>query len=77
MNGLVAANAIMTTDTIAKMAYESFDIKMKKINISGIAKGSGMVFPNMGTMFGFIFTDANISPSVLNYFLKKNVEEYF
>ena len=72
-----AANAIMTTDTIAKMAYESFDINNKKINISGIAKGSGMVFPNMGTMFGFIFTDANISPSVLNYFLKKNVEETF
>ena len=74
---IAAANAIMTTDTIAKMAYESFDVNNKKINISGIAKGSGMVFPNMGTMFGFIFTDANISPSVLNYFLKKNVEETF
>jgi len=72
-----AANAIMTTDTISKMAYVSFEVNKKKINISGIAKGSGMVFPNMGTMFGFIFTDANIAPSVLNYFLKKNVEETF
>jgi len=72
-----AANAIMTTDTVAKMAFESFEVGKKKINISGVAKGSGMVFPNMGTMFGFIFTDANISPSVLNYFLKKNVEETF
>jgi glutamate N-acetyltransferase/amino-acid N-acetyltransferase len=74
---IAAANAIMTTDTIAKMTSESFQVNNKKINIAGIAKGSGMVFPNMGTMFGFIFTDANISPSILNYFLKKNIEETF
>jgi glutamate N-acetyltransferase/amino-acid N-acetyltransferase len=74
---IAAANAIMTTDTVAKMTSESFQVNNKKINIAGIAKGSGMVFPNMGTMFGFIFTDANISPSILNYFLKKNIEETF
>ena len=67
----------MTTDTICKMAYESFPIGGKEVSISGIAKGSGMIFPNMGTMFGFIFTDANISSAVLNYLLKKNVEDTF
>ena len=74
---IAAAHTIMTTDTICKMAYESFPIGSNKVNISGIAKGSGMIFPNMGTMFGFIFTDVNISPSVLNYLLKKNVEDTF
>ena len=67
----------MTTDTIAKMAFETFNINGKVVNISGIAKGSGMIFPNMGTMLGFIFTDANISQTVLNSILKKKVENTF
>ncbi len=47
------------------------------INISGIAKGSGMIAPNMATMFGFIFTDANITQEVLAKILKKNVATTF
>ncbi|MDA0995613.1 MAG: bifunctional glutamate N-acetyltransferase/amino-acid acetyltransferase ArgJ [Proteobacteria bacterium] len=74
---VAAAHTIMTTDTIAKMAFETFTIGGKTVNISGIAKGSGMIFPNMGTLLGFIFTDANIAPSVLNNLLKKKVENTF
>ena len=74
---VAAAHTIMTTDTIAKMAAETFVIGGKTVNICGIAKGSGMIFPNMGTMLGFIFTDAAISTPVLNYFLKKKVENTF
>ncbi len=74
---VAAAHTIMTTDTIAKMAFESFNINGKIVNISGIAKGSGMIFPNMGTMLGFIFTDINISQPVLNSILKKKVETTF
>ena len=58
-----AAGAIMTTDTRPKVAYEECKIGNKMIKISGIAKGSGMIAPNMATMLSFIFTDANI-PSV-------------
>ena len=47
------------------------------MNIAGIAKGSGMIFPNMGTMLGFIFTDANISSTLLNSFLRNKVENTF
>jgi len=74
---VAAAHTIMTTDTMAKMAFETFNINGKTVNISGIAKGSGMIFPNMGTMLGFIFTDANISQPVLNSILKKKVENTF
>ena len=66
-----AASAIMTTDTKPKLAYEECKIGTKTIKISGIAKGSGMIAPNMATMLGFIFTDANI-PSV---FLKHSLEK--
>ena len=58
-----AASAIMTTDTRPKVAYEECKIGNKTIKISGIAKGSGMIAPNMATMLSFIFTDANI-PSI-------------
>ena len=47
------------------------------INIAGIAKGAGMIAPNMATMFGFIFTDVKISQTVLNQMLKRNVENTF
>ena len=58
-----AASAIMTTDVKPKLAYEECKIGNKSVKISGIAKGSGMIAPNMATMLSFIFTDANI-PSV-------------
>ena len=66
-----AASAIMTTDTKPKLAYEECKIGNKLIKISGIAKGSGMIAPNMATMLGFIFTDANIPAIFLNAILKK------
>jgi len=59
------------------MSCSTFKINGKDVNIAGIAKGSGMIFPNMGTMLGFIFTDANISSTVLNSFLQKKVENTF
>ena len=72
-----AASAIMTTDTKPKLAYEECEIGNKKVKISAIAKGSGMIAPNMATMLAFIFTDANIPSVVLNALLKKNVNTTF
>ena len=66
-----AASAIMTTDTKPKLAYEECKIGNKLIKISGIAKGSGMIQPNMATMLAFIFTDANIPSVFLKAILKK------
>ncbi len=66
-----AASAIMTTDTRPKLAYEECKIGSKLVKISGIAKGSGMIAPNMATMLAFIFTDANIPSVFLKSILKK------
>ena len=66
-----AASAIMTTDTKPKLAYEECKIGTKLVKISAIAKGSGMIAPNMATMLGFIFTDANIPSVFLKSILKK------
>jgi len=65
------ASAIMTTDTRPKLAYEECKIGNKTVKISGIAKGSGMIQPNMATMLSFIFTDANIPSVFLKAILKK------
>ena len=72
-----AASAIMTTDTRPKVAYEECKIGNKLIKISGIAKGSGMIAPNMATMLSFIFTDANIPSVFLKSILKKVVSTTF
>ena len=72
-----AATAIMTTDTKPKVAYEECKIGNKLIKISGIAKGSGMIAPNMATMLGFIFTDADIPSVFLRAILKKVVTTTF
>ena len=66
-----AASSIMTTDTRPKVAYEECKIGNKLVKISGIAKGSGMIAPNMATMLSFIFTDANIPSVFLKSILKK------
>ena len=71
------ASAIMTTDTKPKVAYSEIKIGDKKIKIGGIAKGSGMIAPNLATMFSFIFTDADISAVVLNKFLNKVLSNTF
>ena len=72
-----AALGIMTTDLKPKLAMEECNIGNKKIKIYGIAKGSGMIFPNMATTLGYIFTDADLSNDVLNKLLKKNIETTF
>ncbi len=72
-----AALAIMTTDLSPKLAMEECKIGNAKVKIYGIAKGSGMIFPNMATTLGYIFTDADLSPSILHKLLKKNIETTF
>ena len=72
-----AASSIMTTDTRPKVAYEECKIGNKLIKISGIAKGSGMIAPNMATMLSFIFTDANIPSVFLKSILKKVIGTTF
>jgi glutamate N-acetyltransferase/amino-acid N-acetyltransferase len=57
-----AAKAIMTTDTFAKGATTTCQLDGKQVTVCGIAKGSGMIAPNMATMLGYIATDAAISP---------------
>ena len=71
------ASAIMTTDTRPKVAYEECKIGSKQVKISGIAKGSGMIAPNMATMLAFIFTDANIPSVFLKAILKRVIETSF
>ena len=72
-----AALGIMTTDTRPKLGMEECEIGNKKVKIYGIAKGSGMIFPNMATTLGYIFTDADLSNDILNKLLKKNIEKTF
>ena len=72
-----AALGIMTTDTQPKMAMEECKIGNSVIKIFGIAKGSGMIQPNMATTLSYIFTDADISNDILKKLLKKNVETTF
>jgi glutamate N-acetyltransferase/amino-acid N-acetyltransferase len=72
-----AANAIMTTDTFAKGAGRKLQIGDFDINIAGIAKGSGMIAPDMATMLAFIFTDAKIPAPILQELLSQSVDKSF
>jgi len=72
-----AALGIMTTDLVPKLAMEECKIGNSEVKIYGIAKGSGMIYPNMGTTLGYIFTDADLSSSILKKLLKKNIETTF
>ncbi len=74
---LKIASAIMTTDTKPKIAYLEIKLGGKMVRIAGIAKGSGMIAPNLATMFSFIFTDADISSGVLNKYLNKVLSNTF
>ena len=71
------ASSIMTTDTKPKLAYEEIIVGNKIIKLAGIAKGSGMIAPNLATMLGFIFTDADIASNLLKSLLKKAVSNSF
>ena len=72
-----AAEGIMTTDTKKKEIAYSFEIDGKTCHIGGIAKGSGMIHPNMATMLVFVTTDVKITPEMLNKALKSDVENSF
>ncbi|MDV3428537.1 MAG: bifunctional glutamate N-acetyltransferase/amino-acid acetyltransferase ArgJ [Bacillota bacterium] len=72
--GFDAAAAIMTTDTFQKTIMVETEINGKKILIGGIAKGSGMIHPNMGTMFSFLFSDVKISKKMLQKALSDSVD---
>ena len=72
-----ASMGILTTDLKPKLAMEECYIGNKLVKIYGIAKGSGMIFPNMATTLGFIFTDATISSSILKQLLKENIQKTF
>lgn len=74
---LAAANAIMTTDTIAKGSSEQVDIDGVPVTITGIAKGAGMICPNMATLLAYVATDANISDVALQSILNDVVEQSF
>ncbi|MDA9702751.1 bifunctional glutamate N-acetyltransferase/amino-acid acetyltransferase ArgJ [Candidatus Pelagibacter sp.] len=71
------ALSIMTTDTQPKIAMEECKIGSTTVKIYGVAKGSGMIQPNMATTLAYVFTDADISNDVLKKLLKKNIENTF
>ncbi|RDE52458.1 MAG: bifunctional glutamate N-acetyltransferase/amino-acid acetyltransferase ArgJ [Candidatus Accumulibacter meliphilus] len=72
-----AAHAIMTTDTVAKAASRRFAIDGKRVTITGISKGAGMIRPNMATMLGFIATDAGVAVPLLQQLLREAADESF
>ncbi|WP_024339273.1 bifunctional glutamate N-acetyltransferase/amino-acid acetyltransferase ArgJ [Bradyrhizobium japonicum] len=74
---LAAAKAIMTTDTFPKVATATVKLGKAKVTINGMAKGAGMIAPDMATMLSFIFTDAPIAPAALQALLKAGVEDTF
>ncbi|TGN82776.1 bifunctional glutamate N-acetyltransferase/amino-acid acetyltransferase ArgJ [Bradyrhizobium yuanmingense] len=74
---LGAAKAIMTTDTFPKVATATVKLGKAKVTINGMAKGAGMIAPDMATMLSFIFTDAPIAPAALQALLKSGVEDTF
>lgn len=74
---LDTAKAIMTTDTYPKVATETVNIAGVPVTINGIAKGAGMIAPDMATMLSFIFTDAPLAKPVLQTLLKKTVGTSF
>ena len=76
-NSLDAAEGIMTTDTVVKEIAVSFNIGGKECKIGGIAKGSGMIHPNMATMLVFITTDCAISPEMLKKALSTDIKNTF
>ena len=76
-NWLAAANGIRTTDTIPKVASQKVSVAGNDYHITGISKGSGMIRPNMATMLGYVATDANIAPDLLQEMLIAINEQSF
>ena len=76
-NWHAAANGIRTTDTIPKVASQKISVAGTEYHITGISKGSGMIRPNMATMLGYVATDANIAPDLLQEMLTAINEQSF
>lgn len=76
-SGLLAAEAIMTTDTISKECAVSFYLGEKKVTVGGMSKGSGMIHPNMATMLGVVTTDVAISKEMLQEVVSTDVIDTF
>ena len=76
-NWPAAAEAIMTTDTLAKAASRQLQIGGRTVTVTGIAKGAGMIRPNMATMLGFVATDANVAPRVLQALVREAADRSF
>ena len=76
-NSEFAAEGIMTTDTVKKEIAVSFEIDGKECRIGGIAKGSGMIHPNMATMLVFITTDCAVAPEMLQKALSSDIQDTF
>ena len=72
-----AAMGIITTDLKPKLAMEECKIGSTEVKIYGVAKGSGMIHPNLATTLGFVFTDANLSSTTLKKILKKSIQNTF
>ncbi len=77
-NGLLeSAKAIMTTDTFPKVSIKNINLDNQSFKIYGIAKGSGMIQPNMGTMLVYVFIECEISKQLINRLLKNNLDNTF
>jgi glutamate N-acetyltransferase/amino-acid N-acetyltransferase len=76
-NWAQAAQAIMTTDTVPKAASRQVVLGGHTVTVTGIAKGAGMIRPNMATMLGFVATDANVEPAVLDQLVRRAADESF
>ena len=76
-NWYAAAHGIMTTDTIAKAASRTVTVNGKKVTISGVSKGAGMIRPNMASMLGFLATDAGIAQALLDKLVKEAADASF
>ncbi|GIX27591.1 MAG: arginine biosynthesis bifunctional protein ArgJ [Burkholderiales bacterium] len=74
---LLAAEAIMTTDTVPKACSERLDIAGTPVTVTGIAKGAGMIHPNMATLLGFVATDAAIAPPLLARLVRRVADASF
>ena len=72
-----AAQDIMTTDTVAKAASRRINLRGKPVHMTGIAKGAGMIRPNMATMLGFIATDAAIAPTLMRRLVQDGADTLF
>ncbi|WP_066268341.1 bifunctional glutamate N-acetyltransferase/amino-acid acetyltransferase ArgJ [Hydrogenophaga palleronii] len=74
---LSAAQGIMTTDTLPKACSQRFELDGRPVSATGIAKGAGMIRPNMATMLGFLATDANVAPTLLGELARRLADASF